>query len=97
MPLIADGSGFTVTGVVIIQPVDNAYVIVVVPANTPLTTPVPPPTVATKVLLLVHAPNPVASDKEVVKPAQTFVVPVIAAGNGFTVTNAVMTQPVGRV
>ena len=69
----------------------------VVPALTPLTIPEPAPTVATAVVLLLHAPNNVVLDNGVVRPIHTFVVPVIAAGNGLTVTTAVLIQPVGNV
>jgi hypothetical protein len=40
-----------------------------------------------------HTPPPVASLKVVVLPAQTLATPVIAAGNGFTVTTVVLVQP----
>lgn len=56
------------------------------PDATPVTIPEPVPTVAKPVLLLVHVPPLVASLNVVVRPAQTFTVPVIDAGNGFTVT-----------
>lgn len=62
--------------------------IVEVPAVTPITIPEEDPTVAFE-LLLVQLPVPVASFSVVVKPAQTFIVPVIVAGSGFTVTAAV--------
>ena len=46
---------------------------------------------------LLHAPPAVALLKVVVEPAQTLVVPVIAAGSGLTVTVVVTAQPVGKV
>ena len=52
---------------------------VAVPPDTPLTTPVNAPTVATEVLLLLHAPQPVASLRVIVEPVHTTVGPVIAA------------------
>ena len=55
------------------------------PAATPVTTP-PLVIVATDVLELLHTPLAVASDKVVVKPAHTLVVPVIAATTGFAFT-----------
>ena len=64
------------------------------PAATPVTTPVPEPTVAWLVLLLDHVPLPVASLNVVVLPTQTFVVPVMDAGFELTVTIAVAVQPV---
>ncbi len=56
-----------------------------VPDVTPVTTPVVKPTVATPVLLLLHVPTPVASDKGVVLPTHKERVPVIGAGVAFTV------------
>ena len=52
------------------------------------------PIVAIAVLLLLHVPPTVASARVVVKPGQTVVVPVIAAGNAFTVIVAVALHPV---
>ena len=49
------------------------------------------PILATLVLLLLHVPPEVASLREVVKLPHTEKVPVIAAGNGFTVTAVVYT------
>jgi hypothetical protein len=69
---------------------------VVVPAKTPDTTPVPETTVATLVVLLLHVPPP-ASLSEVVEPTQTEGVPLIADGNGLTVTTRVAVQPEGSV
>jgi hypothetical protein len=69
---------------------------VAVPAATPVTTP-EVDTIATEVLLEDHVPPMVASPKVVVDPAQTEVVPVMAAtvGSALTVTEAVEleTQP----
>ena len=92
VPVIAAGSGFTVTTLVMIQPVGKVYVTVAVPAVIPVIT--LPAAVATAVLLLLHVPEGVASLSVVVKPAQTAIVPVIDAGNGLTVTGVVMIQPV---
>ena len=61
------------------------------PAVTPATVP-EVPTVAFALLLL-QVPLPVASLRVVAEPAHTLIVPVIAAGNGFTVTVAVTLQP----
>ena len=60
---------------------------VAVPAETPLTTPVEEPTVATPVALLLQVPPEVELANVVVDPTQVEVVPVIAAkiGNGLTV------------
>ncbi len=60
---------------------------VVVPAATPVTTP-DASTVATDVLLLVHAPPLTASERVIVAATQTLDEPEIvpAFGNGLTVT-----------
>ncbi len=55
VPVIAAGGAFTVTVVDVVQP-PSVYVINTVPALTPVTTPVPPSTVALDRLLLLHAP-----------------------------------------
>ena len=69
---------------------------VVVPDVTPETIPELVPIVATLVLLLIHVPPPVL-ESVVVEPAQTVAVPVIADGNGLTVTTVVVIQPVASV
>ena len=61
--------------------------IVSAPALTPVT--VPPLTVDTDGLLVLHVPPVVDSPNTTVDPAQTVVVPVIAAGVALTVTEAV--------
>ena len=96
VPDIADGNGLTVTGVVAIQPVGSVYVIVSVPADTPVTIPDAAPTVA-KPLLAVQVPPGDVSPNVVVKPIQTLVTPVIAAGSGLTVIGLVTKQPPGNV
>ena len=63
---------------------------VAVPALTPVTTPVPAPTVATAVLLLLHEPPPVVLDKIVVAPTHTVSAPVIGAGSGLTTKGTVI-------
>ena len=62
------------------------------PAVAPVTVPEEEPTEAFA-LLLVHVPLPVESLKVVVNPEQTFIVPVIVAGKGLTVTLAITLQP----
>ena len=57
------------------------------PAATPVTTPVAL-TVATAVLDDVHTPPAVASASAVVEPAQTSVVPLIAATCGIALTTS---------
>jgi hypothetical protein len=70
---------------------------VVLPAATPVTTPVDASTVAVAVLDDVQTPPAVTSDKVVVAPSHTEVVPVIAAtvGNALIVTVVVteLTHP----
>jgi hypothetical protein len=66
---------------------------VAVPVDIPVTKPEPETTVATEVLLLVHAPPPVASVSGVVAPVQTVVVPVMGAAARLTVTDVVAVQP----
>jgi hypothetical protein len=95
-PLIG-ASGFTVTAVWLLQPVARVYIILGVPAATPVTIPDADPTVAWAVLLLLQVPPAVRSDKVVVKPIQTLVVPVITAGIGLTVIAEVIKHPVPRV
>ena len=61
------------------------------PGATPVTIP-DVPTVASAVLLLLHAPPP-ASVKVLVKPTHTVAVPEIADGSGLTVIVLVIIQP----
>jgi len=84
-PMIKAGAGFTVILNVTKQP-PIEYVIVTAPIAEPVTSPVEP-TDATNGLLLLHDPPGVASESIVVDPAQTVLLPVIAAG-------AVMTETV---
>ena len=63
-----------------------------VPVDMPFTTPVAEPIVATAVLLLLHILAGVASLSVVEVAPQMVVVPVITAGNGFTVTGVVAVQ-----
>ena len=79
VPVIV-GKGFTVTTVVAEHP-PIVYEMMAVPPNvpTPVTTPVDE-TVATPVALLLQVPPDVASNKVVVLPVHTEVVPVIAGG-----------------
>ena len=60
------------------------------PPATPVTAPVVLFTVAVKTLLLLHVPPVVPSVSVVLELTHTFVVPPIAAGNGFTVTVVVL-------
>ncbi len=76
------GVGLTSTPVVVMQPAEDVYVIVAVPALTPFKTPVEIPTLATEKSLVLHVPPARASNKVDVDPAQTVVAPVIADGSG---------------
>ena len=96
-PVIDAGFGLTVTPNTAVQPAGSVYVMVAVPADTPVTIPVPAPTEAIEVLLLLHVPPLVASLSEVVSPTQTLLTPVIADGVGLTVSIIVVVQPAGNV
>jgi hypothetical protein len=84
-PVIGNGSGFTVMVTVEVQPVASVYEITVVPIDTPVTTPVSEPTVATDTFVLLHVPPDVTSLRVITDPAQTEVGPVIGEGDGLTV------------
>jgi hypothetical protein len=80
-PVIAGGRGYTTTGSVAAQPVEETvYVTNEVPAETPPTTPDPSPTVAMEASPLVQVPPLVASLKVATDPAHTAGMPVIANG-----------------
>lgn len=83
---IAVGAGLTVTILVALHPADDVYVIDVVPADTPVTIPVPEPTVAIAVFTLLHVPPVVVVLNVAVAPTHITVVPLIDAGSGLTVT-----------
>ena len=70
---------------------------VTVPAETPVTKPVPDPIVAIPGLPLLHVVVPDGSLSVVVAPTHNVVVPPIGAGNGLTVIMAVAIQPVASV
>src|SRR5204862_639672 len=93
-PPMGSGIGLTVTVAVLMQPVPSVYVIIATPTFTPPTTPVPDPTVAMNVLPLLQVPPGVTSARVVVNPIHTFMVPVMVAGSGLTVTVAVLIHPV---
>lgn len=81
------GVGCTVTVVVVTQP-ETEYEMTDVPAMMPATMPVADPMVATEPVLLVHVPPEVALLSVVVEPLHKVAVPLIAAGDAFTVTGA---------
>jgi len=89
VPPIAAGIGSTVNVAKALQPSEEVYVIVTVPAETPVTVP-PVLTVAVAELLLLQLPPVVASLSVVLLPSQTAIVPVIAFGNGSTVNVVVV-------
>ncbi len=87
--------GFTETKTVRRQPVGNVYDTKAGPpaVPTPLTTPVSEPTETTVTALELHVPPGVVLERVVDEFAQNVVVPVIAGGNGFTVTTSDTEHP----
>ena len=94
LPVIAAGSGFTVSVADVAHPVVSLYPMITVPAATPVATPVLETIVAIPVLLLDHDPPVVLSVSPVVSPMQTARLPLIDAGNGLTVTTMLRVHPV---
>ena len=64
-----------------------------VPADIPVTVPVVAPTVAVPAALLLQVPPLVAQASVVVAPTHIVVMPVMAAGAGFTVIGFTAVQP----
>jgi hypothetical protein len=95
-PVIGSGNGFTRKLVVALQPLANEYVIVVVPAVTPVTIPVALPTDATAILADVHDPPPELL-RVALAPTHVIGKPLIAVGSVFTAIVLVAIQPVGNV
>jgi hypothetical protein len=93
VPVIVAGSAPTVATVVTEHPVNSLYVIIVVPAATPVKTPEVTPIVAVVSVPLFQVPPLVALESETTLPIQIAVVPVIADGIGLTVTTIVLAQP----
>ena len=83
LPVMAGGSGFTVTVLFAVHPTPSVYVITAVPVATPDT--IPPASIVATALLLLHVPPPVAVDSTDVPPTHTLAGPVIAPGNACTV------------
>jgi hypothetical protein len=79
------------------QPEGSVYVIVEIPAETPVARPDALMIVATAVLLLVHVPPPVPLVSVLVVPGQMLNEPPMAVGSGFTTIEVVWKQPVGSV
>src|SRR4051794_21089299 len=82
VPVIDEGNALTVIGLIAVQPAGNVYIIVSKPGATPVTVtiPLPDPTVANAVLLLLHVPPIVASPRMIVEVTHTWFGPVIATG-----------------
>lgn len=93
-PVTSPGTASTVKTVSAKQPDACVYLIEVVPADTVLIMPVDAPTVATPVLTLDHVPPAGDEDNDRLVPRHVLVVPVMADGVIFTVTTAVLKQPV---
>ncbi len=83
----------TVKDIVRKQPLPNVYVMVQVPAATPVTTPVAMFTEAIAVLLLLHVPPETALLSVLVPLTGIDVMPDIAAGAGVTFTPLMAVQP----
>ena len=94
VPVIALGFALTAIGVEVAHPVGNVYTMDGVTAAPPVTTPVREPTDACKGLVLLHMPPGVVELSATDEPTHTEPGPVIAAGNGFTVTVVIARQPV---
>jgi len=82
---MADGSEFTVSTLVTLQPPGSVYVIVGSPLLTPDTIPEAEPTDACSGLLLVQVPPAGVELSVTVELTQTDEDPVIGVGSGFTV------------
>ena len=93
-PKIGVGDCNTVMVVSALQPVGRVKVIVAVPAPTPVASPEVKLIFATVASVEDHVPLPEGSDSDVVKPAQTVLIPDIDAGKGFTVIALLTEQPV---
>ena len=98
VPVMTDIAGFTVTTVLVRQPVAViVYLMVAVTGEIPVTTPVNDPTVACAGFRLVQVPPVLSSVRFVVAPAQTLSVPSMADGNGLIVSTLVLMHPLEPV
>jgi hypothetical protein len=88
VPVILATAAFTVTVANTLHPEPTLYVMRVVPAAMPVTSPVVELIVALAGELLAHVPPAVASVSVTVAPAHTVNVPAIAAGAALTLTTA---------
>ena len=91
--VIAAGDALMVIVVVLMHPLPSEYVMVAVPGDIPVTTPVAESTVAFAGLLVDQMPPGVAWLSAVVAPTQTLSVPFMAAVAAFTVTCVILEQP----
>ena len=76
------------------QPLPSLYVMVVVPSAIPVTTPDVKPIVATALLLLLHVPPDVESERVIVDPTQTVEGPEIGFALAVMVATVVAKHPV---
>jgi hypothetical protein len=67
------------------------------PVEIPLTTPEPVPIVATDGVPLLHTPPEVVSDRVVVEPAHSIVIPVMGVGGTYMLSVLFTKQPLGNV
>ena len=91
LPVIAAGSEFIVTVVVVVQPAEYDIMAVPGPPET-----LPDAETGIVVLLLLHVPPGVPEDSAIGCPWHTAPPHVIAAGSGFMVTVVVCEQPAPR-
>ena len=94
VPVMAAATLLIVTWVLLVQPAPTVYMMLASPALTPDTTPVVRFTLALSAASLLHVPPDVALLSVVVCPTHTTAVPVLAPMPEFTVTVAVLAQPV---
>ena len=97
LPVIFAGGNITVSVYILEQPVPNVYVMLTVPADIPVTTPVDPATDIIAALLLLHAPPVEGSLNVTVRPRHTVAGPVMLDGNAFTVTVIDVLHPVAGI
>ena len=96
LPAIAAGAELMVTVAIVLQPAGSVYAISAVPGASPVIIPVTGSAVAMPPLAALHAPPEVALLSVVVNPAHMWVDPVMMAGCGFTVIDAVAAQPIAN-
>ena len=97
VPVIVAGAVFIVIILVTMHPVPREYVITLVPVPTPFTRPLREPTVAAKVLLLLHVPPPEPFERVIVSLAHKADPPIMGPGERLIVTDVTATHPAGEV